>query len=100
MLSNKKSVNNRSSRINATPSAHPRSSTPQHNKTQGPSRVSQSQAKPHKEIPLINTASKLTPITEQSSIERPYYLGKGNNHEIVKKVLERRKGWGEVSNNT
>lgn len=94
MFSNKKYGHNRSSRISGASTNHPRSCTPQHDNSQRAPRVSQSQSKPihPPQNPVI--MGNLAPIAEQSVIEKPYYLGRGNNHEVIKRVLERRKGWG------
>ena len=81
-----------------------RSNTPQHNQVNKNNRMSQSQNKSAvNSNPVANNNSSvktnLSPIVELNQIEKPYYLGKGNNHEVIKRILSRRKGWGEMGQN-
>ena len=100
MFSNKKPVHNRSSRLQPSNGQSTRSTTPQHNHKNNSVRISQSQSKPQQPVIILNQPSLLSPIAEQMAIDHPYYLGRGNNHEVIKRVIETRKGWGEVSSNT
>lgn len=79
-----------------------RSNTLPHNQSGKGNRNSQSHSKQN----LPNNTSNnhipkpiLTPITEQNFIDKPFSLAKGNNMELVRRILCRRKGWGEVQNN-
>lgn len=92
MLSNKTHIG----RPNRIDSSSHRSNTPQHSQTQKPQRASHSVSRPIVPVQPVSNVI-LTPISEQ--FEKPYYLGKGNNHELIKLVLNRRKGWKEVGGN-
>lgn len=97
MFSNKTTQSNRPNRIDSNSNSK-RSNTPQHYQTQIQQRPSQSQAKPQVQQNFVASVI-LPPISEQSEFEKPYYIGKGNNQELIKRILCRRKGWKEVSAN-
>lgn len=91
MMMNNKSMMNRSTRAESTTK---KSTTPEYYKTQKMPRISQSQ--PKGPSSQINNMSILTPISEQLGGDKCFYVGKGNNAELITRILLRRKGWKEV----
>lgn len=99
MFSNKQSTSNRINRIVPALKNSQRSKTPNNQTRSKNDPVSYSLSKNNiAESTTVSKQNLLTPITEQIVYERPYFLGKGNNHELIRRVLNKRKGWGEVVN--